>query len=189
MFVLRKLFHVAMMVVPLAGWLVSYQWALVLAGALVAGSLAIEGARRWWPWVDRTLWRYLPSVFRDWEKRAVLGSTWFSLGTLAALLLFGRDAGGTAVLCLAWGDAAAELAGRRWGRPAQGKSWAGSLACLAACLAAGGVGVALGGLPPAAAPVGAAVATLTERWSPPPDDNLWIPLASGLAMALVLRVL
>ena len=28
-------------------------------------------------------------------------------------------------------------------------------------------------------------ATLVERWSPPPDDNLWMPILSGLVMAVI----
>jgi dolichol kinase len=103
---------------------------------------------------------------------------------VAALLLYGLDAGGTAILYLAWGDPAAEVSGRRWGRPGQRKTLAGSLACLGACLAAGAVGIFAGGLSPWAALAGAVVATLVERWSPPPDDNLWIPIASGLAILL-----
>ena len=182
---LRKLIHVAMAVVPAAGWLVSYDWALALAGIVLGVSLAIEAARHWWPAVNRLLWQLLPTVFRAWEGRRVLGSTWFSLGMLATLLLFGQDAGGTAVLFLAWGDPAAELAGRRWGRPGRGKTLAGSAGCLAACLLPAVVGVGLGGLSPWSALAGAVVATAVERWSPPPDDNMWMPLLSGLAVAAI----
>jgi dolichol kinase len=32
---------------------------------------------------------------------------------------------------------------------------------------------------------GAGMATVVERWAPPPDDNLWIPVVAGLAMAAV----
>jgi dolichol kinase len=181
---LRKLIHLAMSVVPAAGWLVAYPVAVALGVAILAASLVLEISRRWWPWVNRTLWRLIPTVFRAWEGRRVLGSTWFALGALAALLLFGRDAGGTAILFLAWGDPAAELAGRRWGPPAQRKTVVGSVACLAACAAAAGVAILLGGLVPWVALTGAVVATLVERWSPPPDDNLWVPLLSGLAMIL-----
>jgi dolichol kinase len=181
---LRKLMHLVMSVVPLVGWLVAYAWAAGLAGVLLAASMVVELARRCLPWVNRTLWRLMPSVFRTWEGRRVLGSTWFAMGALAALLLYGRDAGGTAILFLAWGDPAAELAGRRWGSPGQRKTAAGSVACFAACVAAGGVGIVLGGLAPWVAVGGAAVATLVERWSPPPDDNVWVPLLSGLVMVV-----
>lgn len=181
----RKLVHLAMAIVPAIGWWVSYPLSLALAGLFLLASLVVEAARRWWPQINRLLWWLLPTTFRQWEDRRVLGSTWFALGMLATLGLFGRDLGGTAVLFLAWGDPAAEIVGRRWGRPGEGKTLVGSLGCLVACLVAAGVGVGLGGLSPWAALAGALVATLVERWSPPPDDNLWMPLLSGLTMAAV----
>ncbi len=181
----RKLIHMAVALVPAAGWWLSFGVELALAAVLLAASLAVEAARRWWPGLNRLLWRLLPTTFRAWEARRVLGSTWFSVGMLATLLLFGRDVGGTAVLFLAWGDPAAELVGRRWGRPGRGKTRTGSLGCLAACLLAGLAGIGLGGLSAWTVLVGAVVATLVEHWSPPPDDNVWMPLLSGLAMALI----
>jgi dolichol kinase len=179
----RKLIHLAMAAIPAVGWLSSHLLAVVLAGVLVLASLFIEAARRWWPAINQLLWSLLPTTFRRWEDRRLLGSTWFALGMLATLGLYGRDVGGTAVLFLAWGDPAAEVVGSRWGRPGEGKTLAGSLGCLLACLLAGVVGMGWGGLRPGVALAGAIVATLVERWSPPPDDNLWMPLLSGLSMA------
>ncbi|MFN2227068.1 MAG: hypothetical protein ACK2UY_12185, partial [Anaerolineae bacterium] len=120
-----------------------------------------------------------------WEDRRVFGSTWLGLGLLATLLLFGRDAGGTAALFLIWGDPAAELVGRTFGPPGRPKTLAGSLGCLAACLLAALVGVRLGHLALLPALAGALVATLVERWSPPPDDNVWMPLLGGLSIVVV----
>jgi dolichol kinase len=182
---LRKLIHLAMALLPAVGWWISFEAALLLAGVFLLVSLAIEVARRWWSWVDRLLWRFISSVFRVWEGQTVLGSTWFALGALGALLLARRDAGGTAILFLAWGDPAAEFVGRRLGGGRRGKTVAGSLGCLAACLVAAWVGVRLGGLAPLAALAGAVVATLVEQWPPPPDDNVWMPILSGLAMGLI----
>jgi dolichol kinase len=181
----RKVIHLAMAVVPIAGWLVSYWLALALAGALLVASLVVEVLRRWWPWVNQVLWRLLPNTFRAREGKSVLGSTWLVVGSLATLLLFGQDVGGTAVLFLAWGDPLAELVGRTWGRAGEGKPLAGSIGCLLACFVAGIVGVGLGGPSPWAALTGAVVATIIERWSPPPDDNVWMPVLSGLSMSLI----
>jgi len=173
------------MVVPASGWLISYPLALSISGVLLLASLVVETARRCWPGVNQLLWQLIPATFRQGEQRRILGSTWFALGMSAALLFFGRDAGGTAVLFLAWGDPAAEFVGRKWGPPGKGKTMAGSVGCVAACLLAGLVGVGLGGLSPWAVLVGGTVATLVERWSPPPDDNLWMPILSGLAILAV----
>ena len=181
---IRKLIHLAMAILPAAGWWLSYSPALLLTALMLGASLMVEVARRRWSWCNRLLWRLLPTVFREAEVGRVLGSTWFAVGALASLLLFGRDIGGTAVLFLAWGDPVAEIVGGRWGTAGQGKTAAGSLGCLLACTVAGFVGVGLGGLNPWAALVGAVVATLVERWSPPPNDNLWVPVLSGLGIAM-----
>ena len=50
------------------------------------------------------------------------------------------------------------------------------------CAVAGLVGMGLGEVGLSAVLLGAVVATLIERWSPPPDDNLWMPILSGLGM-------
>ncbi|MBN1136047.1 MAG: hypothetical protein JXM73_05655 [Anaerolineae bacterium] len=189
MSLLRKLIHLAMAWLPALGWLISYQLELALAAVLLLASMAAEIARQRWQGVNRLLWRMLPSTFRSDEGQQMLGSTWFAVGALGALILFGRDIGGTAVLLLTWGDPAAELAGRRWGRPGQRKTLAGSLGCLLACLLAACVGMDLGGLSPLVALTGAVVATLAERWSPPPNDNVWLPIFAGLAMWAVQRLM
>ena len=179
----RKLIHLAMALLPAIGWWVSYSLALALTTVMLGASLVVELGRRWWPWCNRLLWLMLPTVFRTAESHRVLGSTWFAAGASFSLLVFGRDVGGTAVLFLAWGDPLAEIVGQRWGRTGQGKTAAGSAGCLIACLVAAFVGVGLGGLSPWAALLGAFVATLVERWSPPPNDNFWMPVLSGLAIA------
>lgn len=179
---LRKLLHLAMAVIPAAGWRLAPWSAIGLTALFLGASLIVEAARRDWLWVNRLLWRLLPSAFREGEARRILGSTWFAAGAFVTLLAFGMDAGGTAVLFLAWGDPLAEVVGRWRGGGAAGKTWAGSAACLAACVVAAGVGVSLGGLHPGAALLGAGVSTLVERWSPPPDDNVWMPVISGLAI-------
>jgi len=189
MSLLRKLIHLAMAWLPALGWLISYPVELALSAALLLASLVVEVARRRWQEVNRLLWRMLPSTFRSDEGQKVLGSTWFAVGALVTLVLFGRDTGGTAVLFLTWGDPAAELTGRRWGRPDRRKTLAGSLGCLLACLLAACVGIGLGGLNPLVALTGVIVATLAERWSPPPDDNVWLPILTGLAMWVVQRVI
>jgi dolichol kinase len=181
----RKLIHLAMTVVPVLGWLVSHRLALGLAGMCVTASLAAEVTRRRCPQVNEFFWQLLPTTFRRGEERRVLGSTWLSVGMMASLLLLGQDVGGTAALFLIWGDPMAEFVGRTWGRSQQRKTWAGSLGCLGACLLAGAVVIGWRGMDLWPALVGAVVATFVERWSPPPDDNLWIPILSGLAIVIM----
>ncbi len=173
----------ALALVAAAGWWVSFEVAVALGTLLLAVSLAVEVARHWRPALNQVLWQLLPTIFRPWEGRRVLGSTWFAVGALLALVAYGRDVGGTALLFLTWGDPAAEIVGRAWGRQTGGKTVAGSLGCLFACLMAALVGIGLGGLGPWTVLAGAVTATLVERWSPPPDDNVWMPVLGGLVMA------
>jgi dolichol kinase len=173
----------ALAVVPAAGWRVSFQAALALGTLLLAVSLVVEAARRSWPQLNRFLWQLLPTVFRPWEGQRILGSTWFAIGALLTLVAFGRDVGGTALLFLTWGDPAAELVGRTFGPQTGGKTMAGSLGCLCACLVAALVGMTVGGLALGTVLAGAVTATIVERRSPPPDDNVWIPVLSSLVMA------
>ncbi len=46
-------------------------------------------------------------------------------------------------------------------------------------------GTGRGGMTGGAVLGGALAATLVERWSPPPDDNLWMPMLSALVMAVI----
>ena len=187
--VARKLMHAALAAVPIAGWLFEPWVALVLAGLLVLGSLALEMGRRFWPWIDRTLWGLAPGLFRPGEEQGILGSTWFAFSMLGVLFFFGQDLGGLVVLYLALGDPAAEIAGRRWGRPGVRKTWAGSAACLVVCLATATAAALLGLVHPAVATAGAVAAAAAERWSPPPTDNIWMPLFSAMVMAACYQLL
>ena len=117
------------------------------------------------------------------------GVWWTSLGCVLALALFGGrprivDA---AILYLTFGDMAAALAGRAWGRHAfflagRRKSVEGSAACLLACWACG----LAAGLPGGAAAAGAVAASLVELAPLPWDDNLWMPVLSGAVLRLLL---
>jgi dolichol kinase len=67
----------------------------------------------------------------------------------------------------------------------RGKTLEGSCACLAACLVAGAILAAVTHVALWVAVLGAVCATLVEFLSPPPNDNLTIPLIAGGIMSLV----
>ena len=81
------------------------------------------------------------------------------------------------------GDTLAALVGRKFGRHRffGGKSWEGSAACLAGTLA---VAVCTPGLIWSVAVIGAVVATVVEALPIGIDDNVTVPILSGLAMTL-----
>jgi len=84
------------------------------------------------------------------------------------------------------GDAFAAIIGRKFGRHWFGrKSLEGSLACLAGTII---VAVCAPELPFAVALIGAATATIVEAFSVKVDDNITVPIASGLIMTIFNKI-
>jgi dolichol kinase len=107
------------------------------------------------------------------------------IAALLSVIVFDHDVAIAALGFLVLGDAAAAIVGKRFGKPLYwGKSPHGSVACFGICLA---VGIPLLGSPGLAL-IGALAATLAEALPSPLDDNLRVPIFSGIAMQLALRL-
>ncbi len=164
---------------PRAGWL--------LAGWLVV-VLAVETARLRVPAVERRLVGAFEGMIRDTERTHYSGILHTTTGSLAAMLIAQGSPliVGVAIGQLAFGDAAAALAGKAYGKTkilGGQKSLEGSLACLAACFAVA-VGV---GAPPAAALACAVAATVVELFPTTGvfNDNLWLPVVSAVVLTVL----
>lgn len=108
------------------------------------------------------------------------------LAALIAFLVFEHHIAVTSVCFLAVGDALATTIGRNNGRKKLTiETFKGNAACLIGCLVVGFI-VHYAGLKISIPMVlvGAIVATITEAIPLPVNDNLTIPIASGLAMTL-----
>lgn len=180
---LRKLFHSLS-----AGYAVLYavagrEWTLgVLGGGVVFGAV-LETVRLRNGGFNQWLIGRFAGIHRDKEVHRPSGIFWTLLGCfLTALLVSERDIVIAAMLYLTVGDGLAGFVGRTWGRHRIGnKSVEGSLACF---LGAWMVG-ALVLTPSVGRPeilLGAVLVTVLEALSIPPDDNLTLPLLSGLAL-------
>lgn len=130
------------------------------------------------------------SKFRDFtmqfERKGAnpfTGALFFYVGCTLAFVFFPFTVASAACAMLSVGDALSTLIGKKFGKRKIGsKTFEGSLACFLGSLAAGAFFVN-----PYLAVAGAAAAALTEL-VPRVDDNLTIPLASGLVMFLVTLV-
>jgi dolichol kinase len=129
--------------------------------------------------------RFFRSLIRPHEEEHLLGSTHYMIAALLSVIVFDHDVAIAALGFLVLGDAAAAIVGKRFGKPLYwGKSPHGSVACFGICLA---VGIPLLGSPGLAL-IGALAATLAEALPSPLDDNLRVPIFSGIAMQLALRL-
>ncbi|HOD65326.1 MAG TPA: phosphatidate cytidylyltransferase [candidate division Zixibacteria bacterium] len=116
------------------------------------------------------------------------GATYILASTVATVALFPKAVAVAALAFTVVGDSLAAVIGRRFGRRRflHGKSVEGSLACLAGTVI---VALLTPNLAAPAAFAGALAATVVEALPLQIDDNVTIPLLSGLVMTLVLRIL
>ncbi len=181
----RKAFHMASLLY-LAGYLlIGYPRVvapLILWSVFVA---FVELGRLRWRRLNEFLFSIFGSLSRAEEKQHASGILHTTLGALIVVLAFGTDRRviSAAIFCVAFGDAAAALVGKPFGRhkiPGSKKSLEGSAACFLACL---GVCMAHGysaGASAAAAFIAAGIEFLpTTPWF---NDNLWMPLGAACAL-------
>lgn len=186
---LRKLFHSLS-----AGYAGLYALAgrertlLVLGVAVGVGAIG-EAVRLRHNSFNQWLISRFGGIHREKEKDRPSGIFWTLLGCfLTALLVPERDIVIAAMLYLTVGDGLAGFVGRTWGRLRIGaKSIEGSLACFLGAWVVGAIILT----PPVGRHeilIGAIVATMIEALSPAPDDNLTLPLLSGVALHFIRRM-
>lgn len=181
----RKFFHFMASIVPLSYFWLDYQPMLISLAALTGLSLGIDLGRHHWSVLAGLFTRLFGRWLRHSESNRLTGASYFLIGSLLTILIFPQKSISiAAILYLAWGDLAAALIGKAWGRPQfWGKSWPGSLACFTVSF-----GLGLWFFPITTALMGALAATLLEFLPLPPNDNLWIPLGSGFVLWQLTRV-
>ncbi|MBI3564448.1 MAG: hypothetical protein HY079_04540 [Elusimicrobia bacterium] len=184
----RKAFHMLSLVYWAAFALVGWPRIVPAMAAWLVVVLAVETARLRVPALERRLVAFFDGMMRETERRHFSGIVHTTAGSLMAMLVAQGDPVivGAAVGQLAFGDAAAALVGKAFGRVkilGGKKSLEGSLACLAACHAT----AVAAGAPAGAAFASAAAATLVELLPTTGffNDNLWLPVASAVVLRLL----
>lgn len=178
----RKTFHVSSALLPLLVWMAPRWLALAVLLPTAAVAVGVDWTRlrfrapRYW------FLRYTRRMLRHHERRKFAGATWMALAYAAAVVLFPKPIAVMAMLFNGFGDAAAALVGKRFGRhrTAWGKSWEGFAAGLAVNLAVGLTIASLSGVVPALAAVaGGTAAAVLEFLDLPIDDNVRVTLGGG----------
>lgn len=183
---MRKAFHLLSLIYLAAYKLIGYPDVLRWLAAWAVIVAVIETWRLRSPALNRALTGFFDGLARDEEKDKYSGVIHTTLGVLAVMLLFGPYPALVAagIYCAAFGDAAAALFGKAFGRHKirTGKSWEGTAACFAVCVM---VGWSLR-FPIYSTILAAAAASLVEllpttRWF---NDNLWMPVVMAGVLAL-----
>ncbi|MGH8500683.1 MAG: diacylglycerol/polyprenol kinase family protein [Methylococcales bacterium] len=158
--------------------------AVLLAGLFLLG----ETLRLRYEPLNRFLLKTFSSLAKETEARQITGATYFMFGSAVTLALYDREVAILAIVFSVFGDMAATLVGSRFGRirVTPEKTLEGGLACFAACLLVGLV-MLISGFSVLFLQVllGALAAALIEIFSSPIDDNLTIPVFTGLLMQSV----
>jgi dolichol kinase len=129
------------------------------------------------------------SMIRPKEKEGFTGASYILTTDFLVILMFDKPVALCAIAFIALGDSAAAMVGRRWGRHKYGnKSFEGSFGFFIAASAPAILFHLIfpGQLPLLVGISGALVATVVEGMTNRSDDNMTVPILSGLFMQVLL---
>lgn len=180
----RKSIHLGTVLVPLAAWWLPPPVTVAILAIAVASAIVIEWARFQVRWVRYQFLKRTRTMLRPHERLRPAGATYLAVSYLIAMIVFPQPLAVVAMLYTGLGDATAALVGKRWGRhrTSWGKSWEGTVAAAAVNV---GIGLAVPGIPVAAAVAGGLASALLEMAPLPIDDNLRTTLGGGAVGWLV----
>jgi glycerol-3-phosphate acyltransferase PlsY len=184
----RGIFHISCgLLIALSGLFLSLSAILITLGVLALLLLALELARFSVPSVNRWFLKVFKPFIREEEAVRATGALYILISSFLAYLAFEIHIAMLAIAFLAVGDAVGAIVGSTIGRvKSLKKTLEGDLACFLSCIAIGfifyfsGIGAGI-----TIIIVGAASATAVEATPLPVNDNLVMPLFSGLMMSLV----
>jgi len=179
----RKGIHLFALAIPIAYYLLPKKIALLVLVPLALGSILVDIIRlRKLPLANFFNW-FLGPILREHESYSLTGSSHILSASALSILFFDKKVAIAAIVYVILGDIAAALIGRVYGKTKiEKKSLEGSLAFLSVCLL---IALVLPGLPFWIGAIGALVATAVEAPSIPIDDNLSVPILSGLVMEIL----
>jgi dolichol kinase len=181
----RKCIHFSCVLFPLIYlfWF-SKEQIVILCGLITGGFILAEMLRLKSDWGRHLFTMVFTPLLREGEKEnTITGATWLFMALTVTFLLFSKKIAVAAVLILTIADSLAAIVGRRYGTMRFfAKTWLGSTVfyfCTVVILLALFPDMAFWAL------VIALPVTLIEALRLPVNDNLLIPLFTGLVLTLV----
>ncbi|MCK4653301.1 MAG: phosphatidate cytidylyltransferase [Candidatus Cloacimonetes bacterium] len=182
----RKTIHVSSIILPLSyRYIFHYNRKLtfMVLAPLTIIALVIEIVRLEHKTFKRIFFNIFGIMLRKHEIHNFTGATYLMISAMLCIAFFPSDIAFVSISFLAIGDTLAALIGIPFGKRkilGTNKSLEGSIACFAGTFI-----FALLFLNPIVALTGAFVATMAELSRFPVDDNIKIPISSGLLMSFV----
>jgi len=190
---LRKTTHMCALVIPGGYYLLGLsrsQMLWIMVPVTIAMILIDISRLRHWRFWSAFASRFIGGMVRKKEENGdFTGATYILLSTCLTVAMFEKQLAIAALAFIIVGDTFAALIGRKFGLHKYGggrKSVEGSLGCLLGTMF---VAVLTPDLPIYAGTVGAVVAAVTEGLSFEIDDNISVPIVSGLAMTLFIKLI
>ncbi len=183
---IRKFLHLMTMVIPITYIFVNrFQMVLFLASLGVL-AVIIDFLRLEVKPIGRFFSRILGKILWEREKHTLTGATNYSIAAFLSVYFFDKWVAIAVLLFLALGDTAAYIIGVRWGITYfnSEKTIEGSAACLIICL---GISLLLPRPDILILIVGAVIASAVELFPLGVDDNITLPLISGVAMEVLIK--
>lgn len=202
----RKSIHFSGLILPIVYLWLDRPALLLLVGSLTGIALIVEFGKGVSSRFRSLFFRVFTSMLRTHERKgAITGATYYLVSTLLCILFFEKALAIVCIFFMVLGDMSAALVGKRWGKTKLigEKSLEGSAACFVVCTV---ISLFFFYLPetgvwklpelvdaqrfhPGVGILGAFVATVVELLPLRLDDNLTVPLVSGLVMKGVIHFL
>jgi len=190
---LRKATHMGALIIPVGYEVLSLSrgamlWIMIpVTAAMIL--MDISRLRNWWFWRGFAA-KIGGRMIRGHEYAGdFTGASYILISVCCTVAMYDKPLAVAALAFIIVGDTAAALVGRKYGTHWFGggrKSIEGSTGCLVATLF---VAFLTPGLPPVTGVVGALAATITEAVSLKIDDNISVPIVSGLVMTLFVKMI
>ncbi len=182
----RKSIHISSIALPLFyRYILGYNkmLAILIFFPFALGAIVLELVRLENKSFKKIFYRIFGIMMRKHEMADLTGASYLLTSTVFCIALFPREIAFASLSFLSIGDTLAAIFGIRYGyRKIKGtpKSLEGSLACFVSCFAY----ALIFGLHPGIALVGAFTATLAELLNFPVNDNLKMPIITGIVMSV-----
>jgi len=183
----RKAIHLASGLLPLAYWFTPKSIFFPVIAVVAAGTVAVDYSRHRIHWVGSAFNTVFGFVLRDNENstNSLTGGSTVMIAQVVAVAIFPKPVAVASLLILSVGDSAAALAGQALGKHKiyREKTLEGTCAFV---LCSSLVAFLVPGIPLYAALLAAFFASIVEVFLNAVDDNLFIPIVSGLVLVVLL---